>query len=161
MAVVARQLSVKLHDGGECVGNAYVCGMEVTLYQCGSCGVMHGLTANFIKARQDDHKSFYCPWCQQALHYSGDSEEEKLRKQVEQQRERAQRAEERAQATRDLLRHEQRSHAATRGAVTRKKKEIAAIKERIAGGVCPCCNRHFVDVERHMTRKHPDFRIED
>lgn len=56
-------------------------------------------------------------------------------------------------AAHDLLRHEERSHAATRGHVTRKKKQL----ERVSAGVCPCCNRSFSDLRRHMRSKHPEF----
>lgn len=47
----------------------------------------------------------------------------------------------------------QRALRATKGRLTKTKK-------RIANGVCPCCNRHFVNLERHMTGKHPDYTKE-
>jgi hypothetical protein len=28
-------------------------------------------------------------------------------------------------------------------------------RARVQNGVCPCCNRHFVNLERHMHTKHP------
>lgn len=28
---------------------------------------------------------------------------------------------------------------------------------RIRNGVCPCCNRSFKDVHRHMKSQHPEF----
>lgn len=28
-----------------------------------------------------------------------------------------------------------------------------------ACGVCPCCNRSFTNVRRHMTSQHPDYTI--
>jgi hypothetical protein len=68
---------------------------------------------------------------------------------LERERQRADRAEQRAQATRDLLEHEQRSHAATKGHLTRTRKRVAA-------GVCPCCTRHVTHLERHMTTQQPD-----
>lgn len=40
------------------------------------------------------------------------------------------------------------------------KKAIAAklkrTENRIANGVCPCCNRTFQDLKKHMTTKHPE-----
>lgn len=33
----------------------------------------------------------------------------------------------------------------------------AGIKKRVQGGACPCCNRHFVQLERHMATKHPEI----
>ena len=56
----------------------------------------------------------------------------------------------RAQANLDLLRAEERSHTATRGHLTRTKKRVAA-------GVCPCCNRTFQNLARHMKGQHPEY----
>jgi hypothetical protein len=28
---------------------------------------------------------------------------------------------------------------------------------RIGNGVCPCCNRSFTNLRRHMTTKHPEY----
>lgn len=42
----------------------------------------------------------------------------------------------------------------------RRRAEKAAktrLKNRIASGACPCCKRHFVNLQRHMASKHPDF----
>ena len=70
--------------------------------------------------------------------------------QVEIEREMRQRAEMRLTATRDQLESEKRSHVATKGQLTKARK-------RIGKGVCPCCNRHFTNVERHMATQHPDY----
>ena len=53
-------------------------------------------------------------------------------------------------ATKDLLAHEERSHAATKGQVTKVKKKLA----RVEAGVCPHCNRTFQNLARHMETKH-------
>jgi hypothetical protein len=31
------------------------------------------------------------------------------------------------------------------------------LKSRARHGVCPCCNRQFVNMAKHMQSKHPDF----
>lgn len=49
--------------------------------------------------------------------------------------------------------HERRRAAASRGQVTKLKKRAAA-------GVCPCCNRTFQDLARHMSGQHPAFITE-
>jgi hypothetical protein len=56
----------------------------------------------------------------------------------------------RHQATRDLLQAEERSHVSTKGQLTKARNRAKA-------GLCPCCNRHFTNVERHVKSKHPDF----
>jgi hypothetical protein len=37
------------------------------------------------------------------------------------------------------------------------KGQVTKIKNRVGRGVCPCCNRTFADLTRHMATKHPDF----
>jgi hypothetical protein len=59
-------------------------------------------------------------------------------------------ARQREQATRDLLHHEERSHAATKGHLTRQKRRASA-------GMCPCCNRTFQQLKRHMDGQHPEY----
>jgi hypothetical protein len=61
-----------------------------------------------------------------------------------------QRARERAQAERDLREDTERRLSAQKGATTRAKKRHAA-------AVCPCCNRSFVQLRRHMENKHPGY----
>lgn len=31
------------------------------------------------------------------------------------------------------------------------------LRNRAAAGVCPCCNRTFEQLGRHMTTKHPEY----
>lgn len=69
---------------------------------------------------------------------------------VDKERKRREAAEARAQAIQDQLDAAERAHSATKGQLTKARK-------RIGKGVCPCCNRHFVNVERHMSTQHPGF----
>lgn len=36
-----------------------------------------------------------------------------------------------------------------------EKKKAAKSKDRALSGVCPCCNRSFKNVQRHLATKHP------
>jgi ssDNA-binding Zn-finger/Zn-ribbon topoisomerase 1 len=40
--------------------------------------------------------------------------------------------------------------------LTAKKGELTKLKKRVTHGVCPCCNRSFVNLQRHMKTKHPE-----
>jgi hypothetical protein len=64
------------------------------------------------------------------------------------------RAETQNQHLRDQLEASERSKAALRGQMTK-------MKNRVGKGVCPCCNRTFTDLQRHMKSKHPDFASVD
>lgn len=39
--------------------------------------------------------------------------------------------------------------------ITKRRK----IEKRVANGVCPCCNRTFEDLARHMSTKHKDYAL--
>lgn len=113
---------------------------ELTVLDCW-CGMPHAIpTRLYNEARKRSSVTVYCP----LGHTYGwhESEADRLRKRLES-------AERRENATRDLLDHEQRSHAATRGHLTR-------VKKRVAHGVCPHCTRKFTNLERHMQSKHPE-----
>lgn len=53
----------------------------------------------------------------------------------------------------DRAERNQRSANAYKGVATKLKKRAVA-------GVCPCCNRHFRELERHMASKHPAYTAE-
>lgn len=116
----------------------------VSVGACCECGVQFGVTQAYDAARQSDGKTFYCPNGHGQAYTETDAM--RLRKAEERLAEETRRR----KAAQDLLRAEERSHSATRGHLTRTKK-------RVAGGVCPCCNRSFVKLAAHMKTKHPHY----
>lgn len=111
--------------------------------ECCNCGMPFAMTTDFKNRRLKDHKSFYCPMGH-GQHYTGWTEEQNLRRQLSREREKASQAE--------TGRHmaEQRAQSISRN-YTRMRK-------RVANGVCPCCNRSFENLRRHIETKHPDFK---
>lgn len=39
----------------------------------------------------------------------------------------------------------------------RVRQDLLRDRQRFANGVCPCCNRSFENVRRHISTKHPDY----
>jgi hypothetical protein len=76
-----------------------------------------------------------------------EGEAERLKQQLAQKDDEIRQERERARAR---LERSERSAAAYRGQVTR-------LRTRAKAGLCPCCNRSFQDLHRHMATKHPDF----
>ena len=99
-------------------------------------------------ARRKKH-TVYCPLGHQFI-YSNSIEE-----QLEEAQAALAREQKRRRATADLLAQEERSHTATKGHVTRAKKKL----EKVVAGVCPVdgCHRHFADLRKHISTKHPDY----
>lgn len=118
--------------------------------RCCRCGVLFGLERGHQRRLLDNPgTSFFCP-NGHSQHYVGESEAERERR----ARTRAEGllAQERAEHadTRRLRNAAERRLTAQRGATTR-------LKNRVKHGVCPCCQRTFANVARHMATKHPTF----
>lgn len=111
---------------------------------CGSCGIQFGLPDFYWQRREKDGATYYCPNGHKLS--QGEKEEDRLRRQLEAERSRRVHAEDQRKAAEKTL-------TATKGQLTKAKK-------RAANGVCPCCNRSFVDVQRHMRSKHPEHVAE-
>lgn len=105
------------------------------------CGIQHAIPSGLNDQVNYHGMAAYCPlghkWVTSGE--TSDARAKRLARQLE--------------ATRDVLHAEERSHSATRGHLTRAKKR----EKRIAAGVCPCCNRTFQNLARHMSGQHPDF----
>lgn len=119
------------------------------------CGIHLAVPANLLRQVRDEGSGgpngdggLYCPLGHKF--YFHESELDRERKRREQAEQRAQRADQRRQAERDLREHTEAKLRAQKGATTRARKRAAA-------GVCPCCHRSFENVRRHMTEKHPGF----
>lgn len=111
---------------------------------CCDCGVTFAFTDGYREEKRKNGKTFYCP-NGHAQHYTN-SDAEKLRNALAT----VKRTEENAKWWREQAQEKGRSLSATRGQVTR-------IKNRIAKGVCPCCNRSFENLHDHMETQHPDY----
>lgn len=115
---------------------------------CGECGIVFFVPDWWQKERRNDHKSWYCPNGHCRV-FKAESEAEQLRKQLDQEKKRREWAETR----RDEY---ERSNVALRGQVTKAKNEAKRVAVRVGNGVCPCCNRSFTNLRRHMKTKHPE-----
>lgn len=122
---------------------------KIHIIECASCNIDFGIGDDFMSRRRQDHGTFYCPNGHSNV-YNGDSEAEKLRKEVERSKQRERDAFDYATRERERRLLAERQRAAAKGQVTR-------IKNRIAAGVCPCCNRTFQNLAKHMAGQHPDY----
>ena len=109
--------------------------------ECPACGVKYAMPTKLRDKREETGDSFYCV-NGHSLSYA-DSEVKRLRRAVD-----AKTAE--ANRLRDQYFAEQRQHEET-------QKKLRGLKKRTAAGVCPCCNRTFSQLGRHMQIKHVEF----
>lgn len=110
------------------------------------CGVPIALPREYMDSISKDGaqrgRSFYC-YNGHRQHFTGEPEAEKLKRQLDAANTAI------AFARRQRDRNERQARA-FKGQVTR-------IRNRVGNGVCPCCNRSFENLQRHMKTKHPDY----
>lgn len=124
----------------------------LTVMECGECGISFAVPRDWRKQRCADHKTFYCPNGHARWFPTGTSDEEKAKKRAEDLAQELARANTRALREAESRKAAERSNAALKGVVTRTKRKAAH-------ALCPVggCGRSFVQVQRHLNAKHPDW----
>lgn len=115
----------------------------IVALDCADCGVVFGINADFEQRRRDDGRSFYCP---NGHSLSWNSEHERIKR--------------RLAYTQGALTHERDQRQAAERSARAYKGQATRIRRRVGRGVCPCCNRTFADLAKHMAGQHPEF-VED
>lgn len=130
-------------------GFTYAGDTNLKVLTCPDCGVTYAIPLTMQEhawQRGQRQIVWFCPNGHE-LGYNGPSQAERERDAA---RAALTRAQDRATAERDLREHTERQLRSQKAATTRAKKRHAA-------GVCPCCNRTFQQLTRHMASKHPDY----
>ncbi len=125
---------------------------DMQVFECGSCGVIYGVTRSYLNNRRKDKESWTCinPSCKTNWWY-GTSDEEKLKKKLAR--------------TEELLRRSELECKVNERGRRAYKGKFNHLKKKIAAGECPCCGAVFKNLRRHMTNKHPQetkkyFKVE-
>ena len=120
---------------------------------CANCGMVFAFDGDLLERRRRDHKEFWCP-SGHSNYFPGESDLEKLERELKEARVEIRRAEYRAQTV-------QLERAAAEQQLRATKGHLTKLRKRIANGVCPCCHRSFANLQRHMTAKHPGYTEEE
>lgn len=86
---------------------------------------------------------FYCSYGHKQHFSQGETEETRLRRELNNQRQQNARLEDAAREARALA---EKAERATK-----------RLKKRAAAGSCPCCQRSFGNMAEHMRHQHPDW----
>lgn len=124
--------------------------LTLVIEECYTCGIVFGMPDSLKTRLLRTHETFYCP-AGHGQHYTGPSDVEKLKKQLEA-------AEQQIGTLTARARHEQDQREAAERNERAAKRELNRTKKRVSNGVCPCCNRTFVNLQRHMAGRHPDYQ---
>lgn len=112
--------------------------------QCGSCGVWFTVPEIVYDSHRSEGGFHSCPNGHSRGWNKGTDaiERENIR------RERDQLKQDTARLADEIAAQKARADAAER--------RIIQVRRRHAAGVCPCCNRTFANMQRHMKSKHPN-----
>jgi hypothetical protein len=119
--------------------------VQITCWKCRTSYYLPGPLYFAAKANEDI--SFWCPYGHSAHYPAGETEETKLR------RERNMLKQQLAQKD-DEIRDTRQERDKARVDLRRAKKRAKRISTRVGHGVCPCCNRSFENLARHMATQH-------
>lgn len=129
--------------------------------KCLTCGVGIWLTAEQYEHLKQSCQSFFCIWGHSQHFVQGPSEAQKLRQERDRLKQEAARLEEVAARERRWRGEAEDARAAAERRASAARGQVTKLKKRAAAGVCPCCNRTFQDLARHMAGQHPGFTAEE
>jgi len=124
-------------------------GTELKVIQCGECGGIYALNKRYVDKKWEDGGYWTCPYCKNGWGY-GESEMDRLKKKLS-------KANNDSTFLSNRLAREKASHEQTQMSLRGHKAAKTRIINRISKGVCPCCNRYFKDLHKHIENQHPNY----
>jgi len=123
---------------------------EITIVSesCPECGIVFGIESEYLASKRKNGETVYCP--NGHTFWYGKGEAERLKAELKRERENK-------DYWRNVAEVERHAKNGMKGQLRKTQNELGRTKERIANGACPCCHRQFVNLERHMSGKHPDY----
>ena len=106
--------------------------------ECCACGITFAVPRWWDQKRRATHEDFYCPNGHN-LSYGAKSDADRARD--------AKQAQAVAEARARQLRAD----------LDLEQARLARLKKRVKAGVCPCCERTFTCLARHIKTKHPEY----
>lgn len=141
-------------------GDTFTNYQEMVVETCCSCGMSFAMTAEFKRQKLDARGTkdawFYCP-AGHNQYYLGKTDAQKLQEQLDEERRLRQRAEQTTAMWIDAEREASEEAKYHRHRAAAYKGHATRITKRAKAGVCPCCNRTFQQLARHMATQHPTF----
>lgn len=128
--------------------------MSTSWTKCAQCKepfVLHPETEATLRRSS---QTFHCPWGHPQSFRQGPSDADLLRKERDTLKQQMAQRDDTIRAERAWREAAQNQARAYKGVATR-------VKNRVSQGVCPCCNRTFANLHRHMAGQHPTFASDD
>ena len=113
--------------------------IQLAVINCGRCGGSYAINERYRREREENSGHWHCPYCECSWGYF-EGELQRTRKELEN--------------TQAQLRSSKCETLAERNLRETAERKL----RRVKNGVCPCCKRHFTNLERHMKTKHPEAK---
>lgn len=125
------------------MGNTYTfAGEQFELMTCIDCGIRHAVPAARIRHARDYGGEYWCPNGHRMGWYKDNTTVDKQRRELDRLKQQM------AQKDDEI--------GMWRATADDQRRRRERLEKRAKAGVCPCCNRTFANVARHMKSKHPD-----
>jgi DNA repair exonuclease SbcCD ATPase subunit len=134
--------------GNQQSGMAGVVALEMVT--CIHCGTPFGIERDRHRELRRSGKDFWCPNGHVMVYRVGETQEDKLKKQLALEAKNRERLETQLKNARAETEAVERRRRATKGQVTK-------LRNQIANGACPCCGKIFAHLQNHMAEAHADF----
>lgn len=122
--------------------------INFTMIECYKCGVPfmvpERLRQNWLKSKDE----FFCPNGHGQIYTKSTAQilEEKMERQKQLH-----------ERELEVIQNRLLDEVNLRQDEEKKRKKSDRLLKRVHNGVCPCCNRSFVNLQRHMKTKHPEL----
>lgn len=117
---------------------------------CLTCGVIYAIPASVYDEQQRTGGYHKCPSGHSQGWAKDECETERLRRERNL-------LNQRVAERNDEIRHQKALRERAERTASAYKGQVTKLRKRAGRGVCPCCNRSFANLRRHMEAKHPDF----
>lgn len=123
---------------------------------CGTCGTPFAMDEMIWNSCYNEGGFFYCPLGHSRGWSTGQtpSELDKIRKEHAAE---LSKAETIAAQLRSRLADKDSQLQSVQRSASAMKGQVTKIRNRVGKGVCPCCNRSFQNLKRHMELQHPEM----
>ena len=130
---------------------------------CPNCQTVHGIEQHIYDAakQRNEEMTLHCPNGHPWHYPKGDSQTTILRRERDRLNQRLAMKDDELRAKDQDIEEEREKKNLARRQTRAYKGQVTKIKNRVGKGVCPCCNRQFVNLQRHMDSKHPDYSTEE
>lgn len=116
--------------------------------ECCKCGMLFSVSDNWDRHKRTTKDTFYCP--------NGDPQSYSVSSLDKMRQERDRFKQQVAQRDDEVRAANRRAETERRTAIA-YKGQATKLRKRAKGGACPCCNRTFENLARHMKSKHANY----